>query len=230
MEYRACEQPEITESDVFTGLSQTKWDEIFAAAAVSEAFYETGQSDIEDAIEKYLRRRSASRHARTKIDQVVNASDKIHGLVKSLIQDDAFMYSGAVAEEDEPNFPTIVEGIEGLLKLRREMVRVRERFKRAHKLLDVPEEGALTDFVCDLLMIQANWRNQEPPTSSRESSSHPRFRNYVFITAQAADSSVKESETEFALNAATRSFKMIKSRNADLWADHWKRTPVNRKK
>jgi hypothetical protein len=210
---------------MFLALDQSDWEIIYRTASVGNEHGAERKLVIENAIVSFLRQRSTSDVVKRKVDQVISGVSKIMGLLEALVQHDEFFYAETTGQVDQPDLASIADCAESLTKLEDEMKRVRARFGRAHSRLIVPEDGALSDFIFDLLMIQAGWREREPPTSSAESAANPRFREYVEKCVQAADRSISADKIAAALEAATRSYKKVKYADPVGWARNWK-TPI----
>jgi hypothetical protein len=143
---------------------------------------------IEQEIERYRLTRTAHTKTRRKVEQVRRGILKVIGLLGELADNTEFLEIGVLPG---PNFGLMKNWCDLSVLLGEEMERADARMNTGPEDVIYPPWGALGELVHGVLIIQARSKKTTPPTSSRNSRTHPRFEKFVYFCAQAADPDLK---------------------------------------
>lgn len=206
-------------------LSTTQWENIKRAGRIEDDHFKL---KIIRAIEIYKRQRTATKTTRDRVEQVRSVTFKLSRLLEELSENDEFLYVGTgVNGEDVPNIGAFAAIHEHIIEIYELMDKADSRFDRAPRQLIFPSFGALEDFVFAVLMTQAHALGKAPPTYHQESSANPKFEEFVYLCAQAADpelsadSAEARKKIERALFNATQSFMKVRDMDRAGWAANW---------
>jgi hypothetical protein len=215
-------------------LTEEQWKEIRATGRLDDSCV----PKVFTALADYAKQKTAGQLVRRNIQQARDAIVKAKGLLSTLRKDPEFLQIGVdlydlfgkkkLFDDLQTGGPVIAEWIEHSQAIIEGLNKTDERFDAAPQNLVFPNEGALTELVFSLLMVQANYLRRAPPLYHKETSANPRFVQYVHLCARLADRECYATDpdkfqkrVEAALKKATKSFKIVRDLDPDAWAANW---------
>jgi hypothetical protein len=158
------------------------------------------------------------------VQQAIDAENKLRRLLEGLKKNDEYKFAGMHGKEKSTS--VFAEVTDLLAKLENELKLDQARFS---SLTDKSELPPLEALFATMLVIQANFSGKPIPTSSKETTTSLRFREFLKSCAQfASDGKVTSKDIERSIERVTRFHDLMRITDMDEWASIWGLPPVSR--
>ncbi len=184
------------------------WDKIRAAGGIRDDCREQITAEIGEYREN-IASVKVSRTTKRLVKQVQDSAAKLQRLVDLLSENREFFYA-AWNTPKRSQGAAFKQAKNALLKLNKEMDNAQARFSRVPKVIG-PERDPLGDLIWRVLMIRSRDVRRPLPTAPSESAATGKYKNYITLCVNAADSDVSQEKIERTLKECVAFYQRVRA-------------------